>query len=520
MYQLSNILLIMKSMKNRQISILLLGYSALASFLSIVFYSFAYTGVALSLVILASLVYIFKSDKSRFSGILFLLILILSSLIFFRANEFLLLLNIVFVFLLGSIMALPEGYFNANSGFLNFLISPVFLFFRSISIKNVYDLNLRQLLEDKSKPSREKTIEVLISLAISLILLLVIIPLLSSANPVFNKLLDNFLDLFYLKGFFKWFFSDSISIWIFRAIFFGLLAFFIPRVLTYVRNGQEKSELKLVSLRYLNFIIPKAIISIVLFIFFLTQLQFYFSTSETLLAMGITQSQYAREVFAQLLVVALIIFGLVYNSREKSKASKVLTVLLVLEGIFLTSIALKSVSDYSYNWGFTHKRLWGFTMVFWLYGIFSFFIYKYLKGLKDTVFIKGVVIFSGITLITVNVLNFDLLIYKYRKSTTHSGVDYQYLSNLSVDSGSYIDQVINLNSKIATTVRNSEEYYSYYHPLSRLLIKIDRLQKKYRRIDIRSFNLSEYLQYQKIKSIDAGKVEIQMPDITPLNPVR
>lgn len=105
--------------------------------------------------------------------------------------------------------------------------------------------------------------------------------------------------------------------------------------------------------------------------------------------------------------------------------------------MFLTFIALKSVYDYSYNWGFTYKRLWGYTGVFWILGVFAFFVYKYFKDLQDTYFVKGVILFSSLVLIGVNIANFDSLIFHYRKSVTHSGIDYLYLSGLSSDAESY-----------------------------------------------------------------------------------
>ncbi len=495
----------MKSMGKTKISILLLGYSALASLLVIVFYSFAYSGVALSLAALASLIYIFKSERSKFSSILYLLILILSFFIFSRTNEFLIFLNIIFMFFLGSVMAMPREFTRNSFGFLHLLITPIFLFFRSIYTKSEYDVDLRQFLEKEAKPKSEKIIELIISVAVSIVLLAIIVPLLASANPVFNKLLTNFPGIIYLREFFKWFFSDNISIWIFRLIFFGFLAFIVPRLLTFIQKGQEINSLKFNSLKFINLSLPKALSSIVLFIFFLTQLQFYLSTSETLLAMGITHSQYTREVFAQLLVVALIILGLVYNAKERSKISKALTVILVFEGIFLSFIALKSVYDYSFYWGFTHKRLWGFTAAFWIMGVFSFFIFKYLKDITNSFFVKSVIIFSGFVLIAVNILNFDFLIYHYRKSVTHRGVDYLYLSRLSSDSGSYGEQFQILEQSVIDKDKYYPDYYNYSFPGQNLLRRIKKLQDKYKNLDLRTFNLSEYLQYQEIKSIDTEK---------------
>lgn len=237
-----------------------------------------------------------------------------------------------------------------------------------------------------------------------------------------------------------------------------------------------------------------------------TFLPIYFATDEILQALGYTHSQYAREVFAQLSVVALVILGLVYNDKSKKQWSKILTYILALEGIFLTFIALKSVYDYSSNWGFTYKRLWGYTGVFWILGVFTFFLYEYLKDLQDTYFVKGVIIFSSLVLIGVNIANFDYLIFHYRKSVTHRGIDYRYLSGLSSDAESYAEHLQILENKMNGIDKQSNENYSIVPAAWRVLRSIDRLQRKYKHLDLRILNLGEYFQYQQIKSVDTQKI--------------
>lgn len=494
----------MKSIDKGSIWIFLVVISAIFAYLIIVVGYFPYLGIAISLSILSSLVFFFKSNKSSFSLSLYLLSLVFSFFIFYRSNWFLVFLDTLAVFYLGSVMALSQKM-NAVLNFLHFLVSPLILFFQSIKTKSVYALNLSSLSKDNIHIKRESMNEVIKSLIISFVILLIIVPLLASANPLFNKLVTYFIELFNLRTLLEKLFSVDYFIWLVRLGTFLIFAFFIPRLLTYINVSSGELQKLPNILSTFSFLMPKIVVGFVIFVFFITQAQLYSATDETLQGLGYTHSQYAREVFAQLSVVALVILGLVYNDKSKSQWSKILTYILVLEGVFLTFIALKSVYDYSYNWGFTYKRLWGYTGVFWILGVFAFYIYKYFKDLQDTYFVKGVILFSSLVFIGVNIANFDSLIFHYRKSVTHTGIDYLYLSGLSSDAESYDEHLQILENKMNEIDKNSNEYYLVAPAAWRVLGSIDRLQRKYKDVDLRTLNLGEYFQYQQIKSVDTQK---------------
>jgi hypothetical protein len=216
--------------------------------------------------------------------------------------------------------------------------------------------------------------------------------------------------------------------------------------------------------------------------------------------MGYTYSQYAREVFAQLSIVVLIVFALIYNDRRKTSVSRYTSYLLIVQAYFLSLIALKSDVDYSSMFGFTYKRLWGFAGVFWIAGIITLFVSHYVKNTKNIVFIKHAVLLSFVTLIMVNIVNFDYLIYHYAKARTGSGIDHSYLARLSPDSQSYGTHLRILMNDI-----QSNELYSDAGNMvlaEKLINKSVRLKEKYEsEYDIRSFNLSEYRTYQEIKDM-------------------
>jgi hypothetical protein len=179
-------------------------------------------------------------------------------------------------------------------------------------------------------------------------------------------------------------------------------------------------------------------------------------------------------------------------------------------------MAYKSVYEYSYMWGFTYKRLYGFAVATWILGIFLIYLYTYLKKIEKGIFLISSLAYTGVILILINIINFDYMIYHYRKASTGQGVDLEYLSRLSPDSLSYKDQLSEITKNDPEVPTNFEKEKASSNGLWVLLYKIDRLQEKYKDLDSRGFNLLEYLQNREIKDIDTNeyrtKYELPRPN--------
>ena len=134
-------------------------------------------------------------------------------------------------------------------------------------------------------------------------------------------------------------------------------------------------------------------------------------------------------------------------------------------------MAYKSVAEYINAWGLTYKRLYGLTFATWTTGIFVLFFNNYRQKNIAMVFVKNTIIFSGVMLLLVNVLNFDYLIYHLGKTETGQGTDYTYLSTLSSDSLSYKEQFMKLE-EVAGQGEYSLEVYNNKNPKI-ILYKID-----------------------------------------------
>lgn len=491
--------------KSAIVYLLLLFISAVFSYLLVTPGYFPYLGIGVFFIVLSSLVFVFKKEKSVNLWLLYGLTLLFSIFIFYRINSFLVFLNTVAVIYLGSILALGD---KEDKNFYDLLISPLVVFFQSLKIKSIYKLELTGRIK-QDQFNLEKLSGQISSIFITVLVLSVIVPLLSYSNPFFSKLITelvtDFFDIINLRKLAEILFRENFFIYLARILLFLVFALFIPRLLTYTNISLGKPSFLGLPLTINNLLIPKVVTGVVLIIFFITQTQLYFATEEVFNALGYSNafgyshSQYAREVFAHLSIVTLIIFSLIYFDRSKNYWSKLFTYLLIVEAIFLNFIALKSVYDYSSNWGFTQKRLYGYTGVVWIFGLFLLFLYKYHRDLKNSKFVKSMLFWSSFTLLAINIFNFDYIIYHYAKSTTHEGIDHYYLSRLSTDAQSYREHVQQLVSEVE---KNDKADLRKIQAARTLLNKIEKLKSKYKNFDIRTVNFSEYFEYLRIKNLN------------------
>ena len=396
-------------------------------------------------------------------------------------------------------MLLPKQ--KEGLAFADHIYAPILFAIKSVFTTGDYYLEFK---EKKKYSEAIKITEVVFGILITILLLLVVLPILSSANPFFQRLVSDTLNFLSLESLLKHIGYENIFIWVIRVLLFLFFIFIIPKVLILINKSHNYTLGSQFQRNKLPLLIPKIVLTIILFIFFITQLQFYFADAETLNNLGLSYSQHTREVFGQLSLVAGIVLVLIYNDKGKSTLGTILTYILGVQGIFLTLMAYKSVFEYINAWGLSYKRLYGLTFATWVTGIFFHFFRNYRQNKGVAMFVKKTIIFSGVILFLVNVLNFDYLIYHFQKAKTGQGVDYTFLSTLSPDSLSYHDQFLNLK-EVTEKGDYSLEVYNNINPLI-ILYKIESLQRKYSKFDFRTVTFLDYLQYKQIKSVDTGKL--------------
>jgi len=492
----------MKFTKTGKIYLLILLANLTFAIFAIAGGGFAYLGLSFSLIFFLTLARFIKNDSSKTTNYFYIIASVLSLMLIFRSEGFITFLNIFAIFGFGSLMLVRPEFLEKLS---TVITAPIQIALGALMTNSKYFLDV----EEKSK-SDSKLANNVVGVLITILTLSFIIPLLASSNPIFKSLINSIVNALNLQ---LPAIDNAAALWLVRAIVFLFLSLTIPRLATFI-NLKEDLRFK-INFPSLNLFLPKLATTAVLLIFFATQIQLYFSSAASLAELGYTHSQYAREVFAQLTAVAAIIFLLLYNDSSRKKLNKIFTYVLSVSAIFLVFMAYKSVYEYVDNWGLTYKRLYGFTVATWIFGVFIIYLNDYFTN-KLPGLIKKLLIFSGVILILVNLANFDALIYHFKKSTTGEGIDYEYLSRLSADSLSYKEQLDTLISQYENNPTEESKAEARNNGIMILLWKIEVLQKKYNDMDIREFNTLEYLQFQEVKNVDTKSLRTKFEPVNPI----
>ncbi len=456
---------------------------------------FPHLGISLTLLTFTLISYHFKSVKTARTKTYLLFTIFFALLIFVRSNPLITFLNIIATLFFGSLMLTSTK--KDLLGFVSHFLSPIVLMFKTFFTQSQY---FPEYNKGHNNTGTKDYSNYLFGILVSTILLIIVIPLLSSANPLFNKMTSDFLSFFDLGNVFKNIAAETIIVWCIRIVFFMIFLIAITKVLTLVKKNENFEFPISFSLKTYSLIIPKFVLTVVLLIFFIAQYQFYFANETLLAELQLSYSQHAREVFAQLSVVAAIVILLLYNDPKTSKFSNILNWVLGTQGIFLTLMAYKSAFEYIGAWGLTYVRLYGIAFATLISGVFILYFYNLQIGKNPNRFVSNTIFLSGVILLLINILNFDYLIFHFGKSTTGQGVDYTYLSRLSPDSISYKDQYLKLVEETEKTKYITLEYDNK-DPLY-ILYQVEALQQKYSKPDIRTFSLLDYLQYTQIRNID------------------
>jgi hypothetical protein len=465
--------------------------------------------VSFFFVSLVILVYLVRNEKTWFDTMLYVGVLLLSGFTIFRANGFLQFFDIIFILFFGSLLISP---ILKEYGLIRLVLSPLIVIRDTVASNTIFPYIFK--IPKKTAPTNIIR-EYIPTIVITALVLLVTIPLLASANPIFNSLLQQVLRFLNLNWLFNFLFADTVVVYVFRFIFFAILIYCIPRVLTIA--AQEPKEYASKQWFSINFLYPKIAMAFLLILFFITQVQLYFASPEALRSFGYTNSRLTNEVFFQVTIVAFIVLLLTYFDKGRKRWNTILTYLLAVEAFFLIGIAFKSVFEYSTHNGFTQKRLWGYTSMTWLTGVFIAFLFYYKKQIAHIRFIKQVLTYTMLLVLLVNYLNFDYLIYHVSKPTVAGQIDYSYISDLSAD-GRYNREVLEIAMKEAqgSQFQNQQKNNIVYA----ILGNIDRLKYKYGlRKDINTFNYSEYKEYVNVKNINTEdyrqKIKTPQQDNTP-----
>jgi len=165
------------------------------------------------------------------------------------------------------------------------------------------------------------------------------------------------------------------------------------------------------------FNIPKVSIFLTLILFFISQIQLYFAynSPDTLRKMDLGLGDLNQEIFGQLSLVSLVIFGLVFVDKNRSKWNKVTSFGLLFETFFLFFMSATSLAKYISSYNLTMIRLYGIVLLILIFGIWVFENLNLLLNWTEAKFVRQTLGFMAILLILVNLLPFQFLIFQFNK---------------------------------------------------------------------------------------------------------
>ncbi len=212
----------------------------------------------------------------------------------------------------------------------------------------------------------------------------------------------------------------------------------------------------------------------------------------------ITYSEYAKKGFGELIAVSVISFLLIYvidkfGKREnvfQKRTFKILSSVLIFELFVIMASAFTRLSLYVDGYGFTFSRLLSFIFLFWLFFVFSIFLYKILSEQKETYFIFAVFWLIILFWLGLNLLNPDAFIARKNIERYSQGkqLDTWYFNRLSEDAIPEVVKIfkMDITDEIKIDLAMGLSYgYPPYYSIGEKLKKIKESQKW------QSFNLSK-----------------------------
>jgi Domain of unknown function (DUF4173) len=495
----------------KQLDFRILAYSIFASLLLVSDNYFNYIGWFVFGVAQTCIILYFKNKRTGLDWF-FAAVALLSALNFVFYTNFLSLLFSAIIFLYSSgwlISKLPSDRFMQ----IVHLIAPYLSSYTNVmqfKYKNDLPSGLpNDKLATKSKISETvhvnpiKSInwgQITFSIVVTVVVLSVILPLLSFANPQFGVYIKNLFELQWIRETFDWLFENIFSFtMILRVLVFVFVYNLLPRLISFCKH---QKDVELEEKKDSELSIPKIVTVFTLFAFLVVQVQTTLNPSLLTKAAG----DVANETFFHLSIVCFVAFGLIYLNYKDKLVTKVWSLILLAQTLLLGMIAFNSDWSYVINWGLTHKRLYGFSVlgiVLGIIAVFGYFAYHNSRRL-----VQGfAVIFCLVSVIT-NMINMDKLIYENPPKEA-TGIEQNYVNGLGLDTANLKSRYLNAAQKYKQISKTGdlESNCSETNWLRNYNEKIQYLKNKYSDFRLLDWNYSEFVNYLEVKDVNLGTIE-------------
>lgn len=417
--------------------------------IGISFFIFTLAAIAFSLIVAKR----FEQKLSKTQMLILISSIILSANVFLRASSFLEFFNIagsIYLSFLAIILFVEKDFF--SSRFLKYISAPISFLLKSFGSAAGFINKRKNLIADKEKFGSAELRSIFKGIIMSLPVLAILGWFLYSADLVVQAYANKLFDLLYIKINLE-IILRIIIIFIFSYIFIGIFSKIADK------NNPETPEIKNSRIKSTGFIESMTVLILVelLFLAFIS-IQFFYLFGGKSYVWGIneyiTYSEYAKNGFYELIKVAIISFLLIYaidgsskiETLKEKKTFKFLSAALFIEITIILLSALKRLLLYVDGYGLTLFRFLAFALLFWIFCVFLFFLYKIFLEKKISVFVSMVFFLTIAVWIGVNIINPHELIAKVNIERFLEGkkIDPVYFSDLSEDAVPEIVKIFDL----------------------------------------------------------------------------
>lgn len=382
----------------------------------------------------ALMVHIQKIRPSRETLALMTAVIFFTLMVAVRANEFLLFLNIATSLLLLVLIVDQTNRAEGRKSILDYIlpfIAAPFVYIAKASTA------VREATVEKQK-NTTKLKEVLKGVLMAIPVLLVFSLLFASADLVILE---------YLKKIFNFEYNPEILIQILIVIIISIIVAGALRH-TIETQKKERSWVSIDIKRTMgstSVAVFLGLISALFLVFSIIQITYLFGGANNLEQLGFTYAEYARKGFGELIVIALLTFGLIWLAEKSVKREKdthtfhfkALSALLVVETLGILGSSFYRLFLYEQAFGFTLPRFYAHTFVIWLGVVFLLFLYMLFVEKHKKYFLKSIFHIAIVFLVGINLINPDVFVAKHNIQRAHiaenRGFDVYYLTRVSDD---------------------------------------------------------------------------------------
>lgn len=350
------------------------------------------------------------------------------------------------------------------------------------------------LIPRRKGPGNETVRKVLLGMVIGLPLLLIILSLLASADQVFAHYLNE------IPNFFEGIRLDEAFAHAFLILFGFLLSFsFIWSLSVKRKDDQSMNDEKRLNGRVLDpvaWLTVLTMVDLVYVAFVAIQCSYLFGGLKDSLPEAFTYSEYARRGFFELVMVAMINFGILWGYfgfvREKRGKSwqltRILNTLLVACTLVMLFSAHFRMSLYEEAYGYTYLRM--FTHLFMGFLLILLLMTLYRIWNERFNLAKPTLVAAVLAYLLVNYINVDAIIARLNTDRYFKTgkVDVNYLSVLSYDAVPELLRLLECDDPEIARRAGNELYW-----IRERLMEDDPWQ---------SFNFSEHRALRLVENLD------------------